>query len=338
MSSIIHPPLVNGPKKDIGMKLVDSNIARFRVAKEFSENTNRINSFDFSQDGSTLITASDDDNIITYDCERGIRSRSVASKKYGVDLIHYHHADKTALHTSTKENDYIRYLSLHDNKYIRYFIGHEQRVVTLSLSPADDTFLSGSLDQTIRLWDEKQAGSIGMLKTQGRPIANYDPEGLIFVVGIDNEIIKLYDIRHFDKGPFNTFKLSKPAQNPQPTWISLKFSPDGKQILLSTDLEILYTIDAFSGAPLHVLTMGMAHSKPLLHPCEATYSPDSQYILCGAQDGSVHVWSASKGTSVTKLRGEREAPIQCVQFNPRYMMLASACSKLSFWIPNGDDV
>ncbi len=27
------------------------------------------------------------------------------------------------------------------------------RVVTLSMSPIDDTFLSGSLDKSIRLWD-----------------------------------------------------------------------------------------------------------------------------------------------------------------------------------------
>jgi len=27
------------------------------------------------------------------------------------------------------------------------------RVVTLCMSPVDDTFLSGSLDKTIRLWD-----------------------------------------------------------------------------------------------------------------------------------------------------------------------------------------
>lgn len=31
------------------------------------------------------------------------------------------------------------------------------RVITLSMSPVDDIFLSGSLDNTIRLWDLKSA-------------------------------------------------------------------------------------------------------------------------------------------------------------------------------------
>ena len=44
-------------------------------------------------------------------------------------------------------------MSLKENKYIRYFGGHDKSVVTLAMNPADDTFLSGSLDKTIRLWD-----------------------------------------------------------------------------------------------------------------------------------------------------------------------------------------
>lgn len=66
--------------------------------------------------------------------------------------------------------DGIRYLSLHDNNYVRYFKGHkkkcvlpcsphhssslgEPRVVSLQMSPQDDTFLSGATDDTVRLWD-----------------------------------------------------------------------------------------------------------------------------------------------------------------------------------------
>ena len=34
---------------------------------------------------------------------------------------------------------------------------------------------------------------------QGRPVASFDPEGLIFAVGVQSEQIKLYDVRSFDK-------------------------------------------------------------------------------------------------------------------------------------------
>ena len=42
----------------------------------------------------------------------------------------------------------------------------------------------------------------------GRPVAAFDPEGLIFAVGINSECVKLYDLRSFDKGPFSSFKFT----------------------------------------------------------------------------------------------------------------------------------
>ncbi|CAG2100737.1 unnamed protein product, partial [Medioppia subpectinata] len=131
--------------------------------------------------------------------------------------------------SSNKVDDTIRYLSLHDNKYIRYFPGHTKKVVTLCMSPVDDTFLSGSLDKTIRLWDLRSPNCQGLMHLLGRPVANFDPEGLIFAVGINSESVKLYDLRSFDKGPFNTFKL---PQDKDCDWTGLKFSPDGKIIMI----------------------------------------------------------------------------------------------------------
>lgn len=316
------------------IKLNDNNIGAFAVAKEFRENKARINSIDFSQDGKTLITSSDDDTIIVYDCQTGTKSRDIMSKKYGVDLIHNTHASNTAIHTSTKENHIIRYLSLHDNKYLRYFIGHTETVVTLSMSPADDSFLSGSLDKTVRLWDLKSDKCCGIIPVTGFPSANYDPEGLIFAIGQESSIVRLFDSRHYQKGPFNTIRTSyKPPDDI--VWTSLKFSPNGKQILISTNKEEFYVLDAFSGQPLHRLTMGPELTGILEHPCHASYSPDSQFIICGSVDGSIHVWSSMTGLKVSHLRPRNSSAdaVQCVQFNPKYMMIASASKSMSFWIP-----
>ena len=42
-----------------------------------------------------------------------------------------------------------RYMSIHDNKFLKYFTGHTAKVVSLSLSPVDDTIISSSLDKTV---------------------------------------------------------------------------------------------------------------------------------------------------------------------------------------------
>ena len=316
------------------MKLVDSTVANLRVAKSFRDNTDRINSIDFSPNGDTLITSSDDDSIVIYDCEKGTMRRSLNSKKYGVDLIRYTHATNTAIHASNKVDDTIRYLSLHDNKYIRYFQGHTKKVVTLCMSPVDDTFLSGSMDKTIRLWDLRSPNCQGLMHLFGRPVANFDPEGLIFAVGINSESVKLYDLRSFDKGPFNTFKLPQEASC---DWTGIKFSPDGKVIMIYTNGTVIHTIDGFNGTPLQTLKGHQNKGIAL----EASFSPDSQFVFSGSTDGRIYSWNAMTGARVAVLEGGHPAvghPVQCVQFNPKYMLLASACKNMAFWVPEVNDM
>src|SRR6267154_1190314 len=56
-------------------------------------------------------------------------TKTLHSKKYGVDLPRFTHKNTAIIYASTKEDDTIRYHSLHDNKYLQYFRGHSQRVI-----------------------------------------------------------------------------------------------------------------------------------------------------------------------------------------------------------------
>ncbi|ELR46622.1 hypothetical protein M91_02669 [Bos mutus] len=51
------------------------------------------------------------------------------------------------------------------------------------------------------------------------------------ISGVNSGIVKLYDLRSFDKGPFATFKMQYDWIC---EWTGLKFSSDGKLILIST--------------------------------------------------------------------------------------------------------
>lgn len=59
-------------KEDAGIKMVDKVVKSFRVAKLFRENTDRINHMDFSASGDLLISSAEDDQIVIYDCEKGL--------------------------------------------------------------------------------------------------------------------------------------------------------------------------------------------------------------------------------------------------------------------------
>ena len=53
------------------MKLTDNVIRAFKPAKIFRDNTDKINHIDYTSNGETLITSSDDDSITLYDCFDG---------------------------------------------------------------------------------------------------------------------------------------------------------------------------------------------------------------------------------------------------------------------------
>merc|ERR1712037_801280 len=169
--------------------------------------------------------------------------------------------------------------------------GHEQKVVSLSVSPVDDTILSGSLDRTARLWDLRAPDCLGLMQCQGRPVASFDPEGLIFAVGVQSEQIKLYDVRSFDKGPFSTFKY--PIETGC-DWTGIKFSLDGKMMMLTTNGAVIRVIDAYEGKPMFTLA-GYQNNKGL--PIEASFTPDSQFVVSGSIDGLLHLWRTEDGRS-----------------------------------------
>lgn len=48
----------------------------------------------------------------------------------------------------------------------------------------------------------------------------------------------------------------------------------------------------------------------------------------GSEDGKIHVWNAESGMKVALLDGKHTGPVTCLQFNPKFMTFASACSNM----------
>ena len=59
------------------------------------------------------------------------------------------------------------------------------------MSPADDTFISGALDNSVRLWDLRSPQCVGLMQVQGKPVCAFDPEGLVFSVGVQSEQVRI---------------------------------------------------------------------------------------------------------------------------------------------------
>ncbi|KAK9767082.1 WD repeat-containing protein 82 [Basidiobolus ranarum] len=314
---------------NLTIPITSAGLSTLRISKSFQENESPVTSIDFDDYGEFCITAAADESLHLYDCRQGKSLQTLYSKKYGVHLARFTHNSNTVVYASTKEDDTLRFLSLHDNKYIRYFRGHKKKVYSLDMSPADEFFLSGSIDGSVRLWDSRSPNCQGLIHTMGRPSVSFDPQGAIFAIASEGSV-RLYDIKSFDKGPFSTFPVYQQIQEKFPEYVgtctSVKFNNDTNTILITNSVNGHFVLNAHTGEIQHCLT----GTNPLQVESsgeETTFTPDGKYVYAGSKDGSVRVWNLENSDLLlepSQIIPTHPAPITAIGFNPRYMMMVSA--------------
>ncbi|WOL04300.1 WD repeat-containing protein 82-B [Canna indica] len=280
---------------------------------------------DFHRTGSYLVTASDDESIRLYDVQNALCLKTINSKKYGVDLVSFTDHPATVIYSSKNGwDESLRLLSLNDNKYLRYFKGHHDRVVSLSLCPRKECFISGSLDWTCLLWDQRADKAQGLLRVQGRPAVSYDDQGVVFAIAFGG-YIRLFDARKYEKGPFEIFPVGAFDSDAH----VVKFSSDGRLMLLTSKDGQVHVLDSFRGSVISTYNVKPVLSKGTL---EASFSPDGMYVISGSGDGSVYAWNIRSGKVACWASTDTEPPL--IKWTPGSLMFTTGSSELSFWIPD----
>lgn len=320
-------------------------------------------SVDFDDSGEFLLLSRSDDTIQLFNTKAGAHAKELKSQKYGSALARFTHHSTSIIYASTKIDDGIRYLSMHDNNFLRYFKGHTDRVTSLALSPSNDTFLSASLDNTVKLWDCRSATNAGQLDLEGAYLTAFDPSATVIAIASPPaQAVHLYDVRNYDKPPFATFDLLEIEKRYQLShgqksgegWTGIEFSNNGKYLLVSTNGPGHYLIDAFSGELMRYLhrpsgsATRPAPGDPLTEDnscylqADASFSPDGQFVVGGngGQTGLL-VWDTREKESGDKvleptcdLPGPKPAAV--VAYNPRLNLVASADREVMMWLPDPD--
>lgn len=255
-------------------------------------------------------------------------------------------------------DDSIRYLSTHDNAFLRYFKGHTAAVTSLAVCPASDTFLSCSLDNTVRLWNLSSPSPQARLNLTTPHLAAYDPSATVIAIASSStQSILLYDLRNYDKAPFATFDLRRYVTDlARPEWTKLDFSNDGKTLLLATNTQSGHLLlDAFDGSLRAHLPR--PHTSPstttttAIRAAPGSSGPLGQGDVCFTSDGRYLIGSSGgeRDACVWDTQGQVEVEtkmlkamcrlpsrgrVGLVEWNPRYNMCAVADREVGFWVPD----
>ncbi|KAG4125285.1 hypothetical protein ERO13_D10G086800v2 [Gossypium hirsutum] len=304
-------------------ELDDEIVRSMSIGAVFSDFGGKINSLDFHRKDDLLVTASEDDSVRLYDITNAKLIKTTYHKKHGADRICFTHHPSSVIcssrHNLESTGESLRYLSMYDNRCLRYFKGHKERVVSLCMSPVNDSFMSGSLDHSVRIWDLRVNACQGILRLRGRPTVAYDQQGLVFAVAMEGGAIKLFDSRSYDKGPFDTFLVGGDTAEV----CDIKFSNDGKSMLLTTTNNNIYVLDAYGGEKRCGFSLEPSPNTTI----EATITPD------GSGDGTLHAWNINMRNEVAAWNSHIGVAA-CLKWAPRRAMFVAASTVLTFWIPN----
>ncbi|KAG7195314.1 member of Set1p complex, histone methyl transferase [Scheffersomyces spartinae] len=347
-------------------------VSPLRAVKNFNYHKGAsITSVDFDDLGQYLISCGIDKSIQVYDIHKGKHFKDVQSQKYGAHLARFIHKGLNCLYASTPgessaetDSDAIRYLQLADNQYVRYFRGHAAQVLDIQVNPVADTFVSASLDCTVKMWDLRVANATGNINTKVPSIIAYDPHGVVMALGRQSILGKLqstenhtnnkgridfFDLQNYDKGPFLLVELET---LPNAIWNKLEFSNNGKLLLLGTDGPEHYVLDAFLGVLLTTILLTLPNEfKPgdrwmrFNYHCSGSvcFTPDGRYIIVGSPLKNILIYDTNnmntnpstvnnrhKLLPIKNYRTENGVP-KIVAFNPKLFTLAVADNTVTLW-------
>lgn len=296
-----------------------------------------MNSVDISHDGRYLVAGSDDMSVGLYDLEAGTKVNTYYNRAYGVDLVRFTHHNKCILCVSRRAQEHrIMYWSLHDNNILCSFLGHTEPITGIDLSPSNSTFLSSSGDGTTRIWDYTAKQSVikfnrsrgGCFDNTGRVLA------CLFVkqgksddaqtASLD-QMIHLFKTENFREKPFQTFTIENESQEIR----QMKFSPNGKFLLLATGKDTLLLLNAHSGLIAQRLQASFNPSDLSTLPA-IDFTPDSRFLISGSQNPqqNMFVWNLETYQQVPLMQfhlTNNGSHVRAVKFSHVHCLLATAC-------------
>jgi WD40 repeat protein len=205
---------------------------------------------------------------------------------------------------------------------------HSSSVEAVAFSPDGKFALSGSRDNTLKLWELSSGREIRTLNGHSSWVSAvaFSPDGKLALSASQDKTLKLWEV--LSGREILTL-------NGHSSWVrAVAFCPDGKLALSASQDKTLKLWEVLSGR--EILTLN-GHSNDVK---AVAFSPDGKLALSGSRDNTLKLWELSSGREIRTLNGH-SSYVYAVAFSPdgKLALSGSYDDTLKLWdVSNGREV
>ena len=206
-------------------------------------------------------------------------------------------------------------------------MGHSMAIQASAVSPDGRCALSGSFDNTLKLWDVASGREIRTFTGHPSTVTSvaFSPDGRSILSGSFDKTVRLWDVSTGNE--IRTFRGHSEWVN------SVSFSPNSKFALSGSTDKSIRLWNVSTGMLVRTFKGPMGEIKAV------AFSPDGKFALSGSMDKSIKLWDVRTGASLKTFSGHADA-VNSVSFSPdgRYALSGSSDKTVRLWdISTGEE-
>ena len=172
--------------------------------------------------------------------------------------------------------------------------GHKGSVQAVAISPDGRQVVSGSYDNTLRVWDLASGECLHTLEGHKKPVhaVAVSPDGRQVVSGSEDHTLRVWDLAsgeclHTLKGHTDSI-------------FAIAITPDGRQVVSGSDTHTLHVWDLESGKCLRTWEMQFEYRLTFV-----AITPDGSQVISGSEGGELEVWDLASGECLRSMEGHK---------------------------------
>ncbi|GAV90849.1 LOW QUALITY PROTEIN: WD40 domain-containing protein/ATG16 domain-containing protein/Abhydrolase_5 domain-containing protein [Cephalotus follicularis] len=267
----------------------------------------------FQHNSTKLITGGQDRSIKLWDTNNGSLSNTLYGCLGSVLDLTITYDNRSIIAASSSNNLYV--WDVNSGRIRHTLTGHTDKVCSVDVSKISSRLvISAAYDRTIKVWDLQKGYCINTIIFHSNCNAlSFSMDGQTICSGHVDGNFRLWDIQ--------TGKLVSEVAAHSLAVTSIALSRTGN-VVLTSGRDNLHNL--FDMRSLEVcVTLRASGNRVASNWSRSCISPDDNYVAAGSIDGSVYIWSTSKGDIVATLK-EHTASVLCCSWSGLGKPLASA--------------